>query len=401
MTRRILQTNSYFDGTELHANGPYQILIEDGVIQGILDGNPDVLPPDFKNADIPVEQAGFVMPGLVEAHCHLFLDGGELDLKKRSNYMKVSKAEMAVVARQNVQTNLATGITLIRDAGDRWGVNHQMRQEMAESDDLVPEIRSPGIGIRKPKRYGGFMGREVETSDEIVTAINDILETGDELKVLLTGIIDFETGTVKGAPQFDVEETKLIVETAHELGRRTFAHCSGLAGLEVAAEAGLDSVEHGFFMTRDVLEVLAEKQIAWVPTFSPVYCQWAEPDNIGWDETSVGHLREILDGHFEHVKMAVDMGVPVVVGSDSGSYGVPHGQAVIDEIKFFLEAGISLEKALNAATSLPRRLWAETEVDIKPGNPVELIGLAATPFENNAAPWQPSWVMMGDEFQTL
>ncbi len=398
MPQRIIQTDSYFDGAEYHNEGPYWVSLEDGLIKDILTSE---LPSEVNVEDDLIEHAAFIMPGLVEAHCHLFLDGGELDFKQRSEYLKADEDEMLAVARRNIAASLVTGITFIRDAGDKWGINHRIREELAASDELVPEVRSPGLGIRKPKRYGGFMAREVETKDEILAAIIDLLKTGDELKILLTGIIDFETGTVKGEPQFDVDEAKLIVATAHDLGYRTFAHCSGLAGLEVAAAAGVDSVEHGFFMTRDILEILAEKQIAWVPTFSPVHFQWARPEIAGWNDESVDNLRRILDSHSEHIKLADEMGVPVVVGSDAGSHGVVHGEAVIDEIKFLVDAGMSMAKALNATTALPRRLWGSPSADIKPGNKVEIIGLPESPFENMAASWQLSWIMVGNDQITL
>ncbi len=398
MPQRIIQTDSYFDGAEHHNEGPYWVSLEDGLIKDILTSE---LPSEVNVEDDLIEHAAFIMPGLVEAHCHLFLDGGELDFKQRSEYLKADEDEMLAVARRNIAASLVTGITFIRDAGDKWGINHRIREELAASDELVPEVRSPGLGIRKPKRYGGFMAREVETKDEILAAIKDLLKTGDELKILLTGIIDFETGTVKGEPQFDVDEAKLIVATAHDLGYRTFAHCSGLAGLEVAAAAGVDSVEHGFFMTRDILEILAEKQIAWVPTFSPVHFQWTRPEIVGWNDESVDNLRRILDSHSEHIKLADEMGVPVVVGSDAGSHGVVHGEAVIDEIKFLVDAGMSMAKALNATTALPRRLWGSPSADIKPGNKVEIIGLPESPFENMAASWQLSWIMVGNDQITL
>jgi len=373
LSQQFIHTESYFDGSSYHNEGPYMVTVSDGVIAAV---------SPCSSADLPDDHAKFLMPGLVEAHCHLFLDGGELDLKKRSEYLKAPFDEMIDVAHQNVAANLAAGVTLIRDAGDKYGVNHQVRREAEESNDVTPGIRSPGLGVRKPKRYGGFMAREVESREEIKSAVEELLETGDELKILLTGIIDFESGSVKGTPQFDVEETKFIVETAHALGRRTFAHCSGLLGLEVAAEAGVDSVEHGFFMTRDILEILAEKQIAWVPTFSPVHDQWAHPEVVGWSDETIGHLRNILDSHLEHVAMAADMGVPLVIGSDAGSLGVVHGKAVIDEIFFFMEAGLKLEVALNAATTLPRRLWSYNSADIAPNNKAEFIALTGSPFDD-------------------
>ncbi|NQV55392.1 MAG: amidohydrolase family protein [Rhodospirillales bacterium] len=386
MSADIFITDSYFDGHEYHAGGPFTILVSDGAIAGVLDGDQsasDDLPGEFKSG-AKSHRVGYLMPGLVEAHCHLFLDGGELDLDARSAFMKSDEAEMLAQARKNVAQSLTFGVTQIRDAGDRWGINHAARDEINAASGVHPDIRSPGLGIRRPKRYGGFMAREVESDDDIVAAVREFAETGDDIKIILTGIIDFATGTVKGAPQFNVAEARLAVDTAHECGHVTYAHCSGIEGLQVAAEAGVDSVEHGFFMSRDILEVMAEKGMSWVPTYSPVHFQWAEPAIIGWDEHAVGEMRKILDSHLVHIAMAVEMGVDVVVGSDAGSHGVVHGQAVIDEINFMADAGVSLDKALAAATSLPRRKLNMETRDIAAGNTAELAVFAASPFDDKA-----------------
>jgi imidazolonepropionase-like amidohydrolase len=154
-------------------------------------------------------------------------------------------------------------------------------------------------------------------------------------------------------------------------------------------------------MSREILAILAEKQIAWVPTFSPVHFQWARPEIVGWNDEVVANLRRILDSHSEHVAIAVEMGVPVVIGSDAGSHGVRHGAAVIDEIGFLIGAGVPLTKALNAATSLPRKLWRNDTADIKPGSKAEIIGLAESPFENMDISWRPRWVVIGGGFRAL
>jgi imidazolonepropionase-like amidohydrolase len=386
MTARILVAGSYFDGEKGHGEGPYTILIDGTRIVDVLGGDRSAeraeLPEAFRAADVPVSHAAFVMPGLVEAHAHLLLDGAKLELDARSAYLKASDEEMMKTGRQNLIANLAAGVTVIRDAGDRFGVNHRIRAEAARADTLVPDVRSPGLAIRKPKKYGAFMAIEVDTPEEIVSGIGQLLKTGDDLKVLLTGIIDFEAGQVKGKPQFTLAEAQLIVETARRHGRPTFAHCSGAEGLEIAIGAGIDSIEHGFFMTDELLAKMAHRGIAWVPTFSPVHFQWARPDIVGWNEETVGHLRRILDSHLEHVGKAAEMGALLVAGSDSGSHGVPHGSALVDELFHFLDAGLSMDQTLRSATSLPRRLWGVGSADIAAGSRADLITLAGSPYDD-------------------
>ena len=374
MTEHRIRARTYFDGRAEHgaAGGPYLISIRDGRIKSIGTR------ADRAQADL---EAPFVMPGLVEAHAHLFLDGGELDVDKRNVFLAAaSRSEMMQVARENIARCEQAGVTLVRDAGDRYGINDAIRDEQAGRQGPHVVVRSPGLGLKRPKRYGGFMARDVETGADVAAIVSEIAEGADDVKIILTGIIDFAAGAVKGAPQFDARELGAIVAAAHARGRRTFAHCSGLDGLRVAVAAGVDSIEHGFFMTTDILNQMADKQIAWVPTVSPVHFQWAQPHLAGWDEATIGNLRRILDSHREHIAHAHAIGVELVAGSDAGSPGVVHGAALIDELFHFLEAGLPMAEALTSATSRPRRLWGLPSTDIAPGAEAQIVALEASPF---------------------
>jgi imidazolonepropionase-like amidohydrolase len=385
MTRSRIRTASLFDGEALRRGGKWLIEIDNGVIVSVRE-----------DAETPADiEAGFVMPGLVEAHAHIFLDGSELDAGRRSAALKADFPTMMQTARDNVAKSARAGVTLVRDAGDRHGVNHAMRAELAERADSPVRLRSPGLGLKRPKRYGGFMARDVESREDIVQAVAEAAADSDDIKIILTGVIDFQNGTVKGEPQFNADELRLIVEQSHRLGRKTFAHCSGLAGLEVAAEAGVDSIEHGFFMTRGILETMAEKGIAWVPTFAPVQFQWERPEIVGWDATAIAHLRAILDAHLAHVAIAHALGVPLVAGSDAGSPGVDHGAALIGELEHFLAAGLPLEAALISATSRPRALWGCPSADIKAGNAAELVVYDRSPFDDILALRRPREAIRG------
>ncbi len=378
MKKIQLIVDSYFDGHLLQNAGPYTFLIEDGIIASIAVGKAPLASPQ-----VQLLQAPFAMPGLCEAHCHLFLNGAELDVKKRKDSLSAPREQMLQVARQSLTENFNAGITLIRDAGDIHGINIAIREELAHEQAIHPQLRCPGYAMRKAKRYGSFMA--IETTDDpqnIQAVVKQLAQNADDLKILLTGIIDFEKGIMKGNVQFDLAQAKLIVAEAQKYNLLTYAHCSGADGLKILTEAGIHSIEHGFFMEKKFLEVMAQKQIAWVPTFSPVFFQYARPEFAGWNQTTIDKLWDILDNHFKHLDMAQNMGVPIVAGSDAGSYGVPHGTGLIDEMLFHAQAGLSVDAVLASATSTPRQLWGCNSADLKVGNRADLITLEESPYKN-------------------
>ena len=391
MDEFVVFAAGYFDGRDAHDNGPYRIVVRDGMIAAV----------DRASAATADFVAAFVMPGLVEAHAHIFLDGGELDGAVRNAYLKAERGAMMRVARANLERAVAAGITVVRDAGDRYGVNDAIRAELAADPGAAITLRSPGAALKRPARYGGFFARDVADTDDLAQAVDAVAAGADDVKVVLTGIIDFREGCVKGRPQFDREETAAIVARAHRRGRKVFAHCSGTEGLEVAVAAGVDSIEHGFFMTPELLDRMAETGIAWVPTFSPVHFQSAHPEIAGWDEAARAHLRRILEQHAELVGLAHRLGVPLVAGSDAGSFGVVHGTALIDELFHFLAAGVPMAAALAAATTRPRRLWGMPAADIVPGNRADLVALEGSPFAAPEALRQPAAVVKGGNVRRL
>ncbi len=373
---------SYFDGERHQADGPYTFVLAEHRIVGIHRGEPATDPT-------PTVRVPFLMPGLVEGHAHLFLDGDETDFEARSAHLKQPLESLLQTGRESLALNLAAGVTLVRDAGDKHGVNSWLKAESLASPDASPALLSAGIAVRKAKRYGSFMAREVSGLEDLDQTIREVAATADQLKILLTGIIDFETGRMKGEVQFDQTETNRIVALAKSLGLQTFCHCSGLEGLQIAVEAGIDCIEHGFFMTRDILAVMRDKHLAWVPTFRPVDFQWRYPAYCGWNEATCAELRRILDNHEEQLCLAYDLGVPVIAGSDAGSYGSPHGRALIEDLVLMRAAGAPVAGILASATSVPRRRWEVGPAILRPGAEADLLGLADSPFADFEAVRQP------------
>ncbi len=376
--------DAWFDGERHHAE-PASFLVKAGRVEEIVSGDHV---DDLIGRGVPSMQGAFLMPGLVDAHVHLFLNGAPTDGAVRSAHLKQSPEALAEAARRSARQSLACGVTLVRDAGDRHGINNRIRLEAAGAVDLA-RVRSGGLGVKRPKRYGAFMAMDVADEAAIEASVARLAADNDEIKLILTGIIDFNAGAVTDEPQFDLASTRLVVETARAHGRNTFAHCSGQKGLAIAAQAGIGSIEHGFFMNRETLAMMRDNRVAWTPTFCPVHFQWAKPEAVGWPPATVDNLRRILDSHAEHLRLADEMGVELLLGTDAGSMGVEHGYAVFDEIDRYLEAGLSLRRTLHAATAAARRHFGFAHDRLAAGAPFDAQLLDASPFDDLQALRQP------------
>lgn len=386
-----LIVDEWFDGEQRHP-GRSTMKVVDGRLASVAAGDhADAL----MEAGWPVERGAFLMPGLVDAHVHLFLDGATTDSKSRSEHLKQPIEALTDAARRSAAQALASGVTLVRDAGDRHGINHRLREEARVPGSGLAQVRSAGLGVKRAKRYGAFMATDVGDRESIRSSVRELARSNDEIKLILTGIIDFDAGAVTDEPQFSLEEARQVVATAHEHGRKVIAHCSGAKGLAVAAGAAVDSIEHGFFMDRATLAIMRDKNLAWTPTFCPVHFQWAHPQALGWSPQTVGHLRRILDAHAEHLRIAHEMGVRLLVGTDAGSMGVEHGLSLFDEIERFVEAGLPVGAVLQAATAGPRRHFGEAQPLLATGAAFDAVLLAASPFVDLQALRRPKRVWRG------
>ena len=204
--------------------------------------------------------------------------------------------------------------------------------------------------------------------------------------MIATGIINFKQGTVTSKPQFTTEEISELVTAAKRLGRQTFAHASGDDGIARAVEGGVDSIEHGFFVRADQLAQMRDRQTAWVPTFAPVQKQVDYAVEIGWGPDVVSNLRRVLEQHAASLLRAHEMGVPIVAGSDAGSYGVAHGRGLLYELELMERAGLPALAIVNAATgnSSKRLGYREPLGQIKPGYRSRFILTGHSPLEGVA-----------------
>jgi len=331
-----------YDGSEILFVGRNGDLPPRDLVRGD-QTTPDFIAPDYT-----------LLPGLIEAHAHLFLEGGELALEKRAAYIKRSPDDLLSEARKRLEKLIRLGITAVRDAGDKDGVGLALSKlYLSGNRPLMPYVESPGAAIHHRGRYGSFMGEPLEDFPSPHDCVAARVKAGaDRIKLIPTGIIDFKKGLVTSAPQMTLDEVRQLVAAAKFFGRQTFAHASGDTGIDYVIDGGVDSVEHGFFVRDDQLAKMCDRQTAWVPTFAPVQEQIDHADVMGWTPEIVTNLRKIIDRHSSSLVKAHGMGVLIVAGSDAGSVGVAHGPGLLYEMELMERAGLPALAVINAATGV-------------------------------------------------
>jgi imidazolonepropionase-like amidohydrolase len=295
-----------------------------------------------------------LLPTLIEAHAHLFLDGAPINFRQRELYLMQPAEWMLARARARWLKMLRCGVGAVRDAGDKHGVGLSLaataKKQLGQLT-TTPWIDSPGAAIHHRGRYGSFMAEPIESFAGPAECVAACVAAGaDRIKLLASGIINFKLGRVTTPPQMSADEVRALVDAARAHGRQTFAHASGTNGIENSIEGGVTTVEHGFFITDDQLAKMRDRQIGLVPTFAPVQLQIDRAAELGWSDEIVDHLRWIIGGHQEMLRRAGELGVAVCAGSDAGSCGVPHGLGLLDEMEQMERAGLPAMTVLQSAT---------------------------------------------------
>lgn len=330
---------------------------------------PALVRPDQSSPDLVLPNHT-ILPGLTDAHTHLFLEGGEKDPAARSTHLKRTAAEQLAQAEARLGRLVALGITAVREAGDKANIGLDLQSRYRSPDrGIMPYVDAPGAAINHQKRYGSFMARPMEEQGTPAATVADRVAAGaHRIKLLATGIINFEKGAVTAKPQMPVEELREFVAAARAHGQQTMVHCSGNDGVDNCIGAQVDTIEHGYFIDDDQLARIRDLDIVWVPTFAPVQFQLDEPQRIGWSDQVCEHLRRIVDGHSRSLQRATEIGVRVVAGSDAGSHGVAHGWGFLRELELMQAAGLTAPQVLHTATGagVTRMGYAETFGVLKP-----------------------------------
>ncbi|MEW5953905.1 MAG: amidohydrolase family protein [Bacillota bacterium] len=335
------------------------------------------------NASEPAEMIDLspytLMPGLIDCHVHLALDGENF---KHALARWDQGDELEQHLTRSLKAYLGQGILAVRDGGDARGLALKLRHQVRAGNTPSPQIIATGWAIRQTGRYGGFLGPGL-AGKSVEEAVEEAAGAGaDQIKVLVSGIVDFNTYGRVGQVQFNLPNLSALVRHSHQLGLRVMAHASSREAVRLALEAGVDSLEHGYFLSQQSIDLLAATKTPWIPTLAPVANQLTlcKPE-----------LAEIISKtcrrQQEMVAAAASAGVIIGIGTDAGAAGVRHGQGFLDEVRLLREAGLSPARIIKAATTDGARiLGLERKLGrLQVGMPANLIAVEGNPLIDLAA----------------
>ncbi len=340
-----IRARQVFDGTRV-LDGAGTVFVDGGRIVGVEPASTDI-PADCRVLDRP---HATVLPGLVDAHVHLLADSGPGALDRLADY---SAEDCDRVIAQTLRVNLATGVTTVRDLGDRNYAVLDWRSRHAGA--AVPTIVAAGPPITTPRGHCWNMGGETAGPDALRAAVRERAARGvDIVKVMASGGVS-TAGTIMSEGQYGVDDLTVIVTEAHDLGLPVTAHAHPLTAIRDAVAAGVDGIEHCTFVTDegmrfapDVIALLAERQIAVCPTLGNAPGVVLPPLL-----TDLLHRSGLtVQTRNERIAALRDAGVRLVSGTDGGiNPGKPHG-VLADGIAQLVRGGMAPADVLASATSV-------------------------------------------------
>ena len=248
-----------------------------------------------------------------DCHIHMILDGWDW----KNAIARHAAAPDEAWIRQILEKYRALRYEYLRDGGDRWGAGKLARA-------LAPEYgiryRTPLAPLCKAGHYGGFIGERYRDLREYGALVKKQREAGaDFIKIMISGLMDFQHFGVLSEPPLEAEEIRELIHIAHEEGFAVMAHANGARTVEVAAAAGVDSVEHGAYLDESALRAMVEHGVVWVPTLSAI------GNLLGKERFPEAEVGEIVESSLGNLEMFAGMGGWIACGSDAGAWAVAHG----------------------------------------------------------------------------
>jgi imidazolonepropionase-like amidohydrolase len=345
-----------------------------------------------------------VLPGLIDTHTHLVGEGQTAGVPSTTT----SAAQEALLGVRHARRTIEAGFTTVRDLGSfRAFVACDLRDSIDSGDVVGPRMQAAGAYITAPWGGGDVVGlaRDIALPDDlrfgVVRSVDDVRERvrrlliggADLIKCIGTGAV-LTWGGVPGAPELSEAEIRAAVEEARWYDAFVAVHAHGAEGAKRAIRAGARSVEHGSYLDEEAIAMLAD-----TGTYFSVDLydgEWAVEHGAidGWPADTMRKLEESMVAGEAVVRAAVERGVRITFGTDSGVY--PHGLNA-RQFAWFVRCGMSPLQAIRTATTVAADVmgWADRVGTLAPGRFADLVAVDGDPLSDVTHLERPMLVAKG------
>lgn len=380
----------------------------DGKVRSIEEGFRSAaelgLPPDAQLIDL---SSKWVLPGFMDLHVHV--TGSGIAEHYPGLRLREEDAFFALNGYTNALATLMAGFTTIRDLGAPNAAIFSLRDAIDYGVVPGPHIIAAGEGISPTNGHGDSHGMkraflDAEPHDNVCDGADDcrratraaIKYGADVIKVHVTGgVLDpSDAGTEQ---QFTDEELTAIADAAHSMGRKVTTHAHGKGGIDAAVRAGYDSIEHGMWADEESLQLMKQRGTYLIPTVWPITWVGDTPEKVlrgpmkDINPASLNKLLKLGDQPKKLVRMAIEIGTPIALGTDSGI--APHGTNAQEMVEY-VEAGMTPVEALKTATvNAADAAGLKDRGTLAPGMVADVIALDGDPTADINAVSSVSFVM--------
>ncbi len=368
-----------WDGASGSAQSKMSIEIRDGRIHWI--GSTSGWPGNRSTVKVVDGRARTLIPGMMDCHVHYSSPGGPEWIARFTDPLP----EISMRAVELAEISLRSGVTTARDVGAPQGVSIRLARASKAREVRAPNIRAAGTWIAHRGTYVPFV-RLFDDAAELRDVIKAEIESGaDLIKVALAPWN--EGARPQDAPDipFDEKLLSVAVEEARRAGYKIACHANDAASCRIAARSGVNSLEHGMFLSQVDLAAMVKNETYLVPTLSVWDAMLYYARAVDWPEARRKRAADLRQGSRASVAGAIKAGVKIALGTDAGGGAARHGR-IAREAELMVECGMGTVDALRAATSSAANLIGEDERGtIEQGKIADLVLLDANPLENISA----------------
>jgi imidazolonepropionase-like amidohydrolase len=356
--------------------------------------------PHPANAEVIDLGDATLLPGLIDAHVHLFLHPGAEDLQT----VQESVPERTIVATLAAKADVMAGFTAERDMGTEGAGSADSAVRDAIDQGLIPgpRLRVSGNAVDilgghedandfNPAQHILSNATYANSTEQMIEVIREQFKEGsDFVKIYETGHDSMEDGRLRTPYQYTEAQLKAAVDEAARVGKVVAVHATGEPGVRYAAEAGVASIDHANQLSEETMRIMREKHIPAVPTFT-IFEYFAEHASTPVDAR---RERGLLDDKIREFKKQVAVDIPFAVGSDVGPF--PHGTQA-REFVLMVQYGLKPLAVLQADLLNGSKLlgWDGQIGELKPGYFADVIAVPGNPLEDISVLERVSFVMKG------